>query len=184
MQKRKPAVIIILVVCAAWIGLLIYNVMNNKDFLVVSSGTLLQTGIVVMVSYFLVQYRSDVKQRLQLSQDFLNKLVVAYGEFQKNVSIWITAPITDASEKKNIWQQVNLYGRRVSNYLGFLKKMPLSKGDKEILQNIEKEWDALRAKCTDAVDGDPEKVEISRQLERFRLSLEEKTDNLMMNLYI
>lgn len=183
MPKRTPAIIVFSIVCLAWICLCVYNIWKNPGFFTVSAGIMLQTGMVVLVSYFLVQYNSDVKQQMKLSEDFIHKLVDSYASYMDHVSAWIAESITDANEKKVVWQQVNQYGRRVTNYISFLKKMPLKKADKELLENISDEWETIHDRCTSVVNNDPEKDEIHRQLERFKLLLDEKTDNLITNLY-
>lgn len=183
MKKRAP-IYIFIIVCCAWVGVLFHNIINNARFMEVSAGVMLQSGIVLIVSYFLVQYRSDVKQRLQLTEDFLTKIVEAYTVFNENALRWVDSQIEDVNDQKETWQKINTYGRRISNYLSLLKKMPLQKEDKNILLNIEEEWGHVLDKCTSAVNNDPEKVEISRNLERFKLLIDEKTDNIMMHLYI
>ena len=183
MKKRAP-IIIFIIVCCAWVYVLVHNIIHNAKFLEVSSGVMLQSGIVLIVSYFLVQYRNDVKQRLELTESFLRKTVEAYGIFDQNVLIWVDSQIEDVNAQKETWQKINTYGRRISNYLSFLKKMPLRKEDKSILKNIEEEWGQVLDRCTSAVNNDPEKADISRRMERFKLLLDEKTDNIIMHLYV
>lgn len=134
MKKRKGTIIIACIIGVVFGALTIYNIFyNSEGFWKISIYHILSLVFVIFISYFLVQKRTDERQKVSM----VDKMI---EDIQKSVSMDVVVGYETEEDRK----QALLYQKSIANRIDYLQKSSVCSVIKEDLEYIKKEMESLR----------------------------------------
>ena len=152
------------------IALGIYNCKNNDKFFDASFTTLVTIAIAVIVSYFLVQKKTDKRRKNEKIDDLLYKIQCYVNED----NFVLTGE--DISRKNLILH------RTISNKIRCLKSLGLDKNSKKELEYIEKNFKDFRRVYGDNYSSREKMEEKYSELKNYVVRIDDACDKIHMTL--
>lgn len=199
---RVIRIAVSVIVIGSWLFLLIYNLKKPSskanDFFSATSGQMMQSLTVIAFSFFLVQHKMNMKERLQMCEEILKRLVESYNEYKEIVKKLIENS-TPSDEDKLL---VGMYKRRINNYIEKIERMPLKEEAMRILNSVKDDWENDIILFSEKMSLEGDKVTITRgedkpkvlrvmskdevisELKRFELLLDDKVDGIGLSIFL
>lgn len=167
----------------ALLVLLICNI-SSKVFLSASLIQIVQMFIIIFVSYYLVQRKTDGRHQVELIDSFLNKTLDAFIFFDKQLKNYLEHQDTDSSQEvKTARQELLSTGRKVKTYLSYLDKVKLAKEQRELLKDLSNNWLEYYQIFDELTPHEKGNVELLSNMRRLYNLIEQKIDSLLCGVH-
>ena len=174
----------LLVFIAPIVFLFIVNI-KSWSFSKVSLAQILQLLAIVLLSFYVVQRRSDMRVKAEIVEKIALKALNAYQMFCEESRIYLQSPKELSPDERSILRaSAYIQVKSTSNYYDLVNKVAqFKKSDKEMMYSLLSNWQEVNEAFGEMIANDPKTNDFLSLLRKNTPLIEHKTYCIIVSQY-